>query len=151
MTGRDKATSPMGVVARNKQLRRLAEAWMERLWRDRDAGAVDELHADDFVDGSPGDRGTSNDAFKAGLRDLFRAFPDFSATTEDLVVDPLAGKVALRWSATGTHRGAFLGCAPTGRAIAMTGIELLKFREDLVVERWGEWDGLSIAAQLGAG
>jgi steroid delta-isomerase-like uncharacterized protein len=148
MQGREKATSPMGVVARNKQLRKLAEAWIVRVWQERDVEALDELHAADFVDRSPGDRGTDNAAFKRGMSDFFRAFPDFFASVEDVVVDPLSGKVAVRWNATGTHRGSYLGREASGKKVSFTGIELLRFGEDRVLERWGEWDGLGLAAQL---
>jgi predicted ester cyclase len=64
------------------------------------------------------------------------------------VVDALAQKVAVRWSATGTQRGPYLGFAPTGKVIELRGIEVLRFEGTLVAERWGEWDGLDLVEQL---
>src|SRR4029077_7740139 len=37
---------------------------------------------------------------------------------EDILIDAAQGKAAVRWTATGTHRGAFMGCVPTGRVIS---------------------------------
>ncbi len=127
----------------------LADRWMEILWRQRDVDAVDRLHAPDFTDRSSAGRRTDNAAFREMLRSFYSAFPDFHAVTEDLVVDPSAGTVAIRWSATGTHRGAYLGAPPTGRVILFRGIEVLRFRRDRVAERWGEWDGFALLDQLG--
>jgi steroid delta-isomerase-like uncharacterized protein len=110
---------------------------------------VDQLHAEDFVDGSPAGRASDRESYKAGIAGLYEAFPDFEATTDDLVIDEGANRVAVRWSATGTHRGTFLGIAPTGKEIVFRGIEIIAIQNDRIVERWGEWDGLDILAQLG--
>jgi steroid delta-isomerase-like uncharacterized protein len=134
---------------RATKLRQLTERWMELLWRQGNLDAIDQLHAPDFVDRSSAGRPPDNDGFREGLRAFFQAFPDFHAVTEDLVVEARTGKVAVRWSAVATHRGLYLGAAPTGRRITFRGIEILRFRRDRLVERWGEWDGLDLLEQLG--
>jgi steroid delta-isomerase-like uncharacterized protein len=121
---------------------------MRVLWQEGRAEAVAELHAPDFIDRSPAGRGSDNAAFAAAIRDLYKAFPDFSATTEDLIIDPTGDKVAIRWSAHGTHRGDFLGFPPGGKRISFSGIEILTIAHGLVTERWGEWDGLALLEQL---
>jgi len=63
-------------------------------------------------------------------------------------VDPLSGKVSIRWTAMGTHQGEFLGVPPTGRQIRFAGIEIIEFKDRRVIARWGEWDGLDIQNQL---
>jgi len=67
-----------------------------------------------------------------------------------MVLDVDTGKVAVRWSATGTHRGTFLGVPPTGKRVHFCGIETLRIAESLIAERAGEWDGIAILEQLGA-
>jgi predicted ester cyclase len=86
------------------------------------------------------------------VADLYRAFPDFCALIDDLVVDEAAGKVTIRWSATGTHQDMFMGVLPTGRSITCRGIDILLVddRTLRIVERWGEWDGIDLLGQLGA-
>jgi predicted ester cyclase len=96
----------------------------------------------------PGGRPPDREGFKRGIRELYAAFPDFEARIEDMLVDAPRGEAVVRWTATGTHRGAFLGVAPTERRIAFKGIEILRFDGPWIVERWGEWDGLDLLAQL---
>ena len=133
-----------------EQLRAIAERWMERIWRQRQLDAIDELHAPDFVDRSPAGRDSGNAPYKAGIAELYGAFPDFEGVTEDLVIDPATGKVAIRWTATGTHTAPYLSVAATGKQISFTGIEIIRVVEDRIVERWGEWDGIALLEQLGA-
>jgi len=44
-------------------------------------------------------------------------FPDIQWTQEEMIAE--AGKVAARFTMRGTHRGAFFGVPPTGKAIAV--------------------------------
>lgn len=135
-----------------KDPRSVAERWMEEVWSKRDVGAIDELHSPDFRDESLKDRPPGPqtiEAYKDEVAELFRAFPDFVAETEDLVVDEAAGKVALLWRATGTHRGEFMGAASSGKPVIFAGIEVLWVEGGRIVRRWGEWDGIALLEQLG--
>lgn len=131
-----------------ENIRAIAERWMKDVWQDRIVDAVDELHSPQFVDHSPAGRATDNEGYKKGLEELFRAFPDFVAETEDLIIDAHAGKVAIRWTATGTHRETFLGIPPTDRQVTFRGIEIVRIENGHIVERWGEWDGTDLTKQL---
>jgi len=141
------AEAVLPVPARH-DLARVARRWMDSLWRDRDVSAFDDLHTLDFADRSPAGRAPDRDSYRQSLRDFFVAFPDFTARVEDLVVDPEDSRVAVRWSATGTHRSDYLGIKPSHRAIRFAGIEILEVRGDRVSARWGEWDGQGLLAQL---
>ena len=132
-------------------LQRVALEWMDRIWRQHEIDAIDVLHAPNFVDRSPGGRGSDNASYKRGIAKFYLAFPDWSADTEDLIVDVRSGTVALRWSAAGTHSAEYLGVPPTQRRITFQGIEILRIEDGRIVERWGEWDGLGLLAQLRAG
>lgn len=150
----------------------LARRWVEEGWS---AGAlppgaiVDELHHPDFIDHDSGGRAPDNAGFRAGIVALLAAFPDLVATACDVVAEPAAdsgatcdatcagasgdgaasGTVAVRWTAVGTHRGTYLGAEPTGRRITFKGIEVIRVQDGRITERWGEWDGLELLAQLG--
>ncbi len=128
-------------------LRAIARRWLE-LWETGDLSSFDELHAASFVDRSAADRPPDRAAFREGLRDFRLAFPDFEATEIELLVDAASGKVTVRWSATGTHRGTFLGVAGSGRRVRLGGIEIIRVERGRIVERWGEWDGLALLEQL---
>ena len=131
------------------ELERVARRWIEEIWRPGDLATFDELHAPGFRDRSAGGRGDTRDDYRRMLADFYLAFPDFHTTIEDLVVDEARGTVAIRWTAAGTHRGAYLGVAPTGRATRFAGIEILRVEEGRIVERWGEWDGMDLLRRLG--
>ena len=139
-----------GTTPEERGIRNFVARWMEELWQKGNLDAIEELHAPEFRDRSPAGRDPDNAGFRDGLRELYAAFPDFEAVIEDLVVEAASGKVALRWSARGTHRGAFLGWAPTGRTIVFRGIEILRLENGTLIERWGEWDGLDLIEQLGS-
>ncbi len=134
--------------AGRRALAELAERWIRVGWQEGDAEALARLHAADFVDHSPSGRDSGVRGFTQGVRALYAAFPDFSARIEDLVIEEPTGRIAIRWSATGTHNGVFEGIQPTRRPVAFSGIEIIVVREGLIRERWGEWNGLEQLAQL---
>lgn len=138
-----------GVDGTPAGMRALAERWM-KLWESDDLACFDELHAADFVDRSPAGRPADREAFREGIRELRRAFPDFLATETEVLVDAASKKVTVRWSATGTHRGTFLGVAASSRVVRFNGIELIRVERGKIAERWGEWDGLGLLEQLRA-
>ncbi len=110
--------------------------------------AVDELVAADMVDrrrpdGWPGGR--------AGYKQLVRAwregFPDMRETIGDLIAE--GDKVVGRFTIDATHTGNFLGIAPTGRRIRISGIDIVRIRNGQIVEHWYAEDALGLYQQLG--
>jgi len=81
------------------------------------------------------------------LGQYLNAFPDVKATVEDLMAD--GDKVVARVSIRGTHRGAFRGIPPTGKQIAVTGINIFRIANGKLVEHWGLTDRLAVLQQLG--
>lgn len=146
------------------ELANLARRWVEEGWSAGalPAGAiVDRLHHPDFIDHDSGGRAADNAGFRAGIVALLAAFPDLVATAQGVVVEPAApaaacpgaiavsGSIAVRWTAVGTHRGPYLGTAPTDKRIIFKGIEMIRVQDGMIAERWGEWDGLDLLGQLG--
>ncbi|MGH2397169.1 MAG: ester cyclase [bacterium] len=84
---------------------------IDEVWNQRKLDILDELVAPDAVihDLSRGPEGA-----KEYVRLFWAAFPDFQVTTDDMVAE--GDKVALRWSAHGTHQGRLMGIEPTGTA-----------------------------------
>lgn len=56
---------------------------------------------------------------------LRNAFPDIKFTTEREIASD--NKVAVRWRITGTHKGEFLGMAPSGNRVEDYGIDIFTF------------------------
>jgi predicted ester cyclase len=71
---------------------------------------------------------------------LFEAFPDVSSTIEQQTVE--GEWVTTRTTLRGTHLGAFMGVAPTGKAIEIMHISLDQIAEGKVVEHFGVSDWL---------
>ena len=75
------------------------------------------------------------------------AFPDLAITVEDLVA--AGDRVAAHWTLRGTHRGPFLGLSPTGRQVAVGGMELYRLADGRIAERWAVVDLAGLLRQLG--
>ena len=58
-------------------------------------------------------------------------------------------QVAFAYTLTGTHNGAFQGHDASGKAFAVRGVQISKFADGKLVERWGSSDELGIMTQLG--
>jgi SnoaL-like polyketide cyclase len=69
-------------------------------------------------------------------------------------VDLLLGEddlVAARWTATGTHSGAWGDVQPTGTSVAFSGVNVFRFGADgKVAELWNHRDDLGLMEQVGA-
>ena len=55
-----------------------------------------------------------------------------------------------RWTATMTHQGEFLGFAPTGKKVTVTGTSTQRISNGKIVEGWDNWDQLGLLVQIGA-
>jgi predicted ester cyclase len=87
-----------------------------------------------------------------GLRDYYTAmiaaFPDIRLTSEEIIAE--GDKVADRYSFYGTHKGTYLGIAPTLKLIMSTGMVFHFFRNGKIYETWQSNDNLGFMTQLGA-
>ena len=124
--------------------------WIEGLNRG-DASVADDVFASEgviHINGSP-DPNLSVEGFKQMMSGLLSAFPDLRITIEDQFVG--GDKVATRWSAEGTNNGAFGPVPATGRRVRINGLILDRVAGGKVVERWEQWDQMSMMQQLGLG
>jgi steroid delta-isomerase-like uncharacterized protein len=76
------------------------------------------------------------------------AFPDMKLAVEQLSADD--DTVSFAYRVTGTHQGAFMGISASGNAINIRGMQISKFKDGKMVERWGSSDELGILKQIGA-
>jgi len=88
----------------------------------------------------------------AGLRDYYTqlrvGFPDMRLASEDLFAE--GEKIANRYSFYGTHRGEYLGVAPTKKLVVSPGMVIHHFRGGKCIETWQSADGLGFLSQIGA-
>lgn len=107
----------------------------------------EEVFADDFLDHTPQPNCTPD---KEGARGLYRAlraaFPDFHADIHWQTVD---GEVVTTYKTYhGTHQGAFLGVAPTGRKIYFETVDAMRVHNGKITEHWGVANLFSLMQQL---
>ena len=81
------------------------------------------------------------------VRQFLLSFPDLQHTVEEMVAE--GDRVAVRFSAHGTHTGQWLKFAPTGRSIQYTGVTLARIAGDKIVEHQTWWDKAGLMEQLG--
>ncbi len=75
------------------------------------------------------------------------AFPDLKVEPRTLVAD--GDQVAFAYEITGTHKGVFNGVTATGKPIKVRGMQIGRFENGMMVERWGSSDELGLLSQLG--
>ncbi len=109
---------------------------------------LDEVVDQDAVDHDPAPgQQPGPEGFKSFFTALRTAFPDLALEPVTVVADD--EHVAMAYTINGTHQGEFQGLAATGRRISVRGVEIVKFRDGKLIERWGSSDEMGIMAQLG--
>jgi steroid delta-isomerase-like uncharacterized protein len=109
---------------------------------------LDELVASDITDHDPAPgQAPGLEGVKQWFSSMHTALSDFQLNVEDMIAED--DKVVARVRMSGTHQGEFLGSAPTGNRVMVTGIDILRIAEGKLVERWGNFDALGMMQQLG--
>jgi steroid delta-isomerase-like uncharacterized protein len=120
---------------------------VEAGFNSNDIDALDGVISPDVVTHTYDPSVVDRESLKQAFRDVRTAFPDAEAAIEEIA---WSGDVIFRrWRVTGTHRGTFRGVSPTGRRLDVTGVDIERFEDGLVVEHWSYTDGLEILRQLG--
>jgi predicted ester cyclase len=133
----------MSIEQNKASARRLTEeAWSGNFT------VLDDVVAPGFVGHQPGG-GTiaGRAAYKEFVANFHKGLPDFRVTVEDQIAE--GDRVATRWSAVGTHLGTYLGRAPTGKEILITGTSTARFVDGKHVEHWSNWDAPGLPQQCG--
>ncbi|HEX8103260.1 MAG TPA: ester cyclase [Solirubrobacteraceae bacterium] len=83
----------------------------------------------------------------AYFEDAFAGLPDFHMTIRNLAAQ--GDDVYVHWHLTGTHTGPLLGIAPTGRPIAVDGIDRFVMRDGEVASNFVVFDQMQYARGIG--
>lgn len=121
-------------------VRRFIEAYNKR-----NLDLIDDFVAANYVD-------HTNKVDREGLKQLFdmglTAFPDWHETIEDIIAE--GDKVWVRLAYTGTHKGEFMGLAPTGKKITSKAVDIYHIVNGKLAEYWNVTDNVNIFKQIGA-
>ena len=127
----------------------LVRRYFEESWNKHNPAVVDEVYSADFVDSSPEIPGIppTREGLKQFMGVYLTAFPDANITIEDQITD--GDRVVTRWTGRGTQTGEFMSMPPTGKTVAVAGIQIDRFSGGKIVESWVSFDQLGMLQQLG--
>ena len=132
------------VEEQNKEIvRQLYEEW------DKQNFSInDDLLAPEIKVHMPGSFEPLNlDELKYVVSSFFGAFPNLTHTIDDLIAE--GDKVVARITLRMTHKGEFMGIAPTGNDVAFGDLVIMHVEEGKIVEIWAQLDYLWMYQQLG--
>jgi predicted ester cyclase len=131
-----------------EQNKRTVRRFVEEYQNGADEDAFAEILAPDVIDHSR-PPGIAEGA--EGVRQQFdgfrAAFPDFAATILDQIAE--GDLVVTRKVFRGTHQGELMGVPPTGRAVTIDVIDIVRLEHGRIVEHWNVVDRLGLMQQLG--
>ena len=108
-----------------------------------------QLMSPDVVDHDPApDQGPGPEGFIQFFTTFRSAFPDLKVSVEQMVADD--ENVSIAYTVTGTHQGDFMGVPATNKQVKARGVQIARFENGKIVERWGSSNELGILKQLGA-
>lgn len=89
-----------------------------------------------------------HEGFKRVLGPFIEAFPDLHLEVQFTVADD--DRIMFYISTTGTHKGPFMGMAPTGKQFRVNGVDIFRFNDEgKIAAHWGVFDTFGMLAQLG--
>jgi steroid delta-isomerase-like uncharacterized protein len=133
-----------------EDLKELTRKYIDQVWNEGRLDLIDQLVAPGCVThdpAAPGGALTGPEGLKQLVSMYRSAFPDTKFELNDLIAE--GDKAAARISASGTHKGALMGIAPTGKRVSISGIVITQFRDGKQVESWSSYDQLGMLQQLG--
>ena len=125
------------------------KSYLREVWENGNIGAIGDYIGPDFVNHDPVPYISPDRDGEAALVGMFLgSFSGLKTNVEEAV--PEGDRLAVRWTATGTHTGKFIGIPPTGREVSMVGVEFLRFADGKIREVWINFDMAGLLQQLGA-
>ncbi len=126
----------------------LLHRYVEEVHNKGNLDALDQFYAADFVD---------HNAFPGippgieGMRQTYTmihsALTNIHIAINDMVAEE--DKIVIRFTASGIHKGEFMGIPPTGKEFSIMEIRIYRIASGKIVEHWGLIDETSLMQQLG--
>lgn len=131
----------------NEEAKATVLEYVEAVWNRGDMTAFEALTTPEFSYHLGGQPSVDREGMRRFLAMTRAAFPDWWVEPADVVAEEES--VAVRWTGEATHRGPFHGIPPTGRKIAVSGMNLYKVRDGRIVTEWEQMDTMGMLRQLG--
>lgn len=122
-------------------------------WNAHDCAAISATFAADGIYSSPSTGEISGKKPEIFAEPVWQAFSDlqFEITSyaETRCTQTRANKLVAEWLMTGTNTGSLNGLPPTGKAIALKGVDLIEVNDDGITLVTGYFDTKAVPTQLG--
>ena len=128
----------------------LIRRYVDEVWNEGQLKTVDDLLTSDHLRHDPllDHDIVGTDAVIVQITELRNALPDlhFAFSTY-----PAADGIYVtrRWTMTGTHKGHWMGVAPTGSKITNMGMALSRIESGKIAEEWIQRDNVGLRRQIG--
>lgn len=119
------------------------------MWNSHDCSRAGEIYARDYrgLDITDASRVTGPGGVAKQLERFYRAFPDLKFQPEETILEN--NRVALYWSASGTHQGTLLNIPPSGRRVHVHGVSMLRIENSRIVRGVHLWDMAALLRAIG--
>jgi steroid delta-isomerase-like uncharacterized protein len=121
--------------------------WAFEILNRHDPASLAQLYTAETVERFPDRTCRGGDEIVAYFEDVFAAIRDWHI--EIVGIAEQGEDVFVQWHMTGTHSGPLLGIAPTGKKLAIDGIDHFVLRDGKVVSNFVVVDQLQYARQIG--
>ena len=112
----------------------------------QDLSSMEKMVTPDFVDHTRQMQGS--EGLKQFLSMIFKSFPDFHLTIEDIIAE--GDKVWVRLTITATHTGEFYGLTPSGKKFTEPSVWIYRIVNGKIVEGWDVQDELDFYKKIDA-
>ena len=129
--------------------KKLSKRLFEEVWNKGNLELLEEFNTPNTVIKDPYVPITTKGlvAAKEYVQFFKKAIPDLFLKIDDQICE--GDKVVTFLTATGTHKGEFLGLAPTFKQASISCIVMLRFEGDKIVESYSLWDALGFMRAAG--
>jgi len=108
----------------------IVRKYVEIVFSRQNWDRLDDLVAPDYVDPDYPQLG-GREGLKQMMNMAFKALPDWHETIEDIVAE--GDKVWVLLACSGTHKGEFMGIAPTGKKVTIRAVDLYRIANGKIV------------------
>lgn len=125
----------------------ILQHYLQVVWGELDAGgAAQFLHPSYRRHIAPHLEPLDRDGQLRRLAAFMRAFAEITLTLHDVITQ--GDRIAFRATFQGVHAGEFGGIPPTGQAVAVSLVDIMRIQDGLIIEHWGGPDMHDLMWQL---
>lgn len=124
----------------------IVRRFIDDVWTAGNLTLLDELVSPEYLAENKS-VGPGRDGLRQLISSVRAAFPDFTASIEDLIAE--GDRVVAVITSRGTHRGNFNGIVATGKTVEVGSIDVYRVADGMLVQHVGRFDELGLLAQLG--